>query len=201
MLLTRAVENDRTTALERRRAELLEQRRELRAGGAPAARIAPVVEELDRVDAELRALVPPESADDEQLRWRDAVVVAAAAAVVAALSAGAAALAFGHGSRATAADDHFVQARLKSSLQGTSCSPTTAKAALAWTWTLQSPGHDGETATIRATGPGLAPIYHVPVTSDRVRLARTSPCEPVGTHWKVRLVQVGSTPARLARAH
>lgn len=191
---------DRTSALERRRAELLERRRRLREAGAAPKEIVPVVEELDRVEAELRAQPPPEREDDE-LRWRSALIVAVAAVAVAGIASLAAAFAFGSGSSsgATVPDDGFVHVRLKSALRpGGTCSKTMQRAVITWTWTVEGSGHDGEPATIRTSGPGLARTYRVPVGSGRVRLERTSPCVPAGTVWKARLVRVGSRPAELS---
>ena len=200
MLFTRAVEDDRIEALERRHAELLERRRELRAAVAPPSEIVPVVEELDRVEAELRAAPAPAPVEDEALRWRDALLVGAASIVVAAVATGAAALAFGSGSSSGATTNHtVVSVRLHSALDASRCSATAARARLTWTWTVESPGHDGEVATIHATGPGLVSAYRVRVGDGRVRLVRTTPCEPFGTVWKVTLVRVGSTPAELSQ--
>jgi len=154
-----------------------------------------VVEELDRVDAELRALTPEGPAQEDELRWKDALLVSAAAVVVAAVAAGAAALGFRSSSGGAEA---VVRVRLHSALHATACSTASARARLTWSWTLESSGHDGEVAVIRAIGPGLAPRYRVRVRDGRVHLVRTTPCEPVGTtSWKVRLVRVGSTPAEL----
>ena len=122
-----------------------------------------------------------------------------AAVVVAAVATGAAAFGFRSSSAAaTTAAETVVRVRLHSSIHGTSCSATSARARLTWTWTLERSGHDGETALVRARGPGLAPTYRVPVSGGHVRLERTSPCEPAGTVWKVRLIRVGSKPAVLA---
>jgi hypothetical protein len=199
MLLTRAVEDDRIGALERKRAELLERRRELREAGAPPAKIVPVVEELDRVEAELRAVPAPVREEDDELRWKDALLVGAASVVVAAVATGAAALAFGSSSSSGATtDDTVVRVRLHSALAASRCSATAARARLTWTWTVESSGHDGEVATIHANGPGLASAYRVRVDDGRVRLARTTPCEPFGTVWKVTLARVGSTPTELS---
>ena len=199
MLLTRAVEDDRIGALERKRAELLARRRELREAGAPPSRIVPVVEALDRVEAELRAVSPAAPTEDDELRWKDALLVGAAAIVVAAVATGAAALAFGSSSSSGATtNDTVVRVRLQSALEASRCSATAARARLTWTWTVESSNHDGEVATIHAAGPGLGSAYRVRVGDGRVRLVRTTACEPFGTVWKVTLVRVGSTPAELS---
>src|SRR4051794_26425869 len=117
MLFTRAVEDDRIGALERRRAGLLERRPELRAARAPPSQVVPVVEELDRVEAELRAAPAPAREEDDELRWKDALVVGAASIVVGAVATGAAALAFGSSSSSGATtNDTVVRVRLHSAL-------------------------------------------------------------------------------------
>jgi hypothetical protein len=193
-----AVADDRIGVLERRHAELLERRRRLREAGASPAEIVPVVEELDRIEAELRALPRTTRDEDDGLRWKDAFLVGAASIVVAGLAIGAAALGFRSSSSAATTPEHVVRVRLHSALQASSCSTTSARATLTWTWTLERSGHEGEIALVRAKGPGLARTYRVPVGHAGVRLVRSTPCEPVGTVWKVRLVRVGSKPAELA---
>jgi hypothetical protein len=193
------VAQDRTRGLERRRAELLERRRELREAGAPASEIIPVIEELDRIDAELRPVATERPAEDDALRWKDALIVGAAAIVVGAVATGAAALGFRSSSAGATTADSVVRVRLHSGLNATACSTTSARARLTWSWKLESSGHDGEVAVIRATGAGLAPRYRVRVSDDQVRLIRTTPCEPAGTTvWRARLVRVGSLPATLS---
>jgi hypothetical protein len=190
---------DRTGALERRRAALLERRRGLREAGAPTAEIIAVVEELDRVEAELRAVAPERPAEDDALRWKDALIVSAAAIVVGAVATGAAALGFRSSPAGATIAGTVVRVRLHSVVHATACSTTSARARLTWSWTLESAGHDGEVAVIRAIGPGLAPTYRVRVGDGQVRFVRTTPCEPVGTTvWRVRLVRVGSLPAELS---
>ena len=215
-MLRAAVEADDLARLKEKRDGLYRVLRALRAAEGPRRRIRAVVLELDELDAQLESAAAPEpeeeppplrvappplaAAEDAPaepagrrgaLRPRTLGFAAAAVFPIAAV-----AIAYGVTSHASAAGGPVHVRLVRSTVAGKRCSATRASATMRWTWAIDGT-HEGEVATIRGSGPGVAGVYRTGVVAGRIRLVRRTPCVPTGTRWAAQIVEVGSTPAVL----